>query len=131
MYLCICDQDDVLAAGPPSTPGCLLKLTRGGAQPHISEPHTLSPLKMLVVIIMMMVVVMMLMMMMTFSAPVTGSTLNKSYMHSLSLQYKQLLSNRESLLIKHFDLLAVIRIGGNFMGVRGVEWGMSITIAQV
>ena len=52
-------------------------------------------------------------------------------MHSLFLQYKQLLSCRESLLIKHFDLLAVIRIGGNFMGVRGVEWGMSITIAQV
>ena len=38
-------------------------------------------------------------------------------------EYKQLLSNRECLLIKHFDLVAVIRIGGNFMGVRGVEWG--------
>ena len=41
----------------------------------------------------------------------------------LSITYKQLLSNKESLLIKLFDLLAVIRIGGNFMGVGGVDWG--------
>ena len=65
------------------------------------------------------------MVMMFNEGPVTDSTLWKSFVCTvcLSITYKQLLSNKESLLIKLFDLLAVIRIGGNFMGVGGVDWG--------
>ena len=111
--------------GPPSTPGWLLKLTRGARHTydHNHTTHTFTKengsavsvtMTMTMVLMMIMMIIMIIM---TLSFP-------KAVKILYTLLYMPHIIVGFCPSTKHGDLLAVIRIGGSFMGVRVVEWGL-------